>query len=72
MVAGPPKAAVGSRFQTAPAAVVKSHGGERRGNGSDESGSYVRYSEMSKPEPVLTCRKSRAGIRTGEWVISPG
>ena len=36
MVAGPPKAAVGSRFQTSPVAVVKSHGGERRGNGSDE------------------------------------
>lgn len=31
MVVGPPKGAVGSHFQTASAAVVKSHGGERRG-----------------------------------------
>lgn len=35
MVAGPPGSAVGSRSQTTPAAVVKSHGGERRGNGSN-------------------------------------
>ena len=36
MVVGPPKVAVGSRFQTTPVAVVKNYGGERRGNGSDE------------------------------------
>ena len=29
MMVGPPKAVVGSRFQTTPAAAVKSHGGER-------------------------------------------
>lgn len=56
MVAGPPGSAVGSRSQTTPAAVVKSHGGERRGNDQTRSDPYVRYSEMSKPEPVLKRR----------------
>lgn len=37
MVAGPPGSAVGSRSQTTPAAVVKSHGSERRGNDQTRS-----------------------------------
>lgn len=71
MVAGPPKAAVGSRFQTAPAVVVKSHGGERTGWGIMSAHSTTNAVEGAVCVRPAGAKNRKTGVETGAGTPGP-
>src|SRR5580658_552040 len=64
MRGGPSEPTIRGRLQTTAAAVVKSDGGERRGNGGTRF-RQVRSRETSGSKPSMNCRKRTVDVETG-------
>jgi hypothetical protein len=56
----------GAGLKSPSAAVVKSHGGERKKEKAREEPGQMRQRKLNASEPLMTCRKRMDGIKTAQ------